>query len=188
MPAYAKNLIVRLACGAYRSLLYAYPLEFRSRYGVEMNQVFRDHLRDTLSNRGIAGLFPLAARTAWDLSTSVLRERFTLHTFVGMLWLAAALGFASYAAHVDHHNVSEVYPTLLVVLVGSFVLGIIRPTNPWRWAIIVGIGVPFFGPLFDLPARLTSPGRWAMLAIVLVPGLIGAYIGYFLRRAIAAPQ
>ena len=90
--------------------------------------------------------------------------------------------------NVDRHNVDEVYPTLMVVLIGSFVLGVLRPRHAWRWAIIIGLGVPFFGPLPALPARLASPGRWAMLAVLLIPGLIGAYTGSILRSAAGAPQ
>ena len=188
MPTIWKNALLRLACGLYRGLLHAYPPEFRLRYGIEMNQVFRDQLRDTLSKQGARGLVTFGARTAWDFCTSVPRERFTLQSLGGMLCLAAALGFAMYATYVDRHNVTEVYPTLMVVLVGSFILGILRPRSAWRWAILIGLGVPFFGPLPALPARLASPGRWAMLAVLLIPGLIGAYTGSILRSAVGAPQ
>jgi len=184
MPTFPKNMILRLGCGLYRGLLLAYPPEFRARYGVEMNQVFRDQLRDTLSKRGLHSLASFSIRAALDLFTSVLRERFTMKSAIGMLCLCAAFGFSLLAEHVDRHNVTEVYPTLMVALVGSFILGLIQPAWPWRWAIIVGLGVPFFGPLPELFARLASPGRWAMLAVLLIPGLIGAYTGSFLRRAI----
>jgi hypothetical protein len=182
-----RNALAGLACGLYRGLLHAYPQDFRSRYGAEMTQLFRDNLRDALSNHGIPGFARFCMRTAWDLLTSVLRERFTLGSVVGMLCLAAALGFSFYAEYVDRHNATEVYPTLMVALVGSFILGLAQPSWPWRWAIIVGLGVPFFGPLSSLFARLASPGRWAMLAVLLVPGLIGAYTGSVLRRALTAP-
>jgi len=185
MPAIWKNTFLRLACGLYRGLLHAYPPEFRLRYGIEMNQVFRDQLRDTLSEQGIGGLLMFCTRTAWDLCTSIPRERFTLRSLGGLLCLAAALGFALYATYIDRHNLDEVYPTLMVVLVGSFVLGLLRPRHAWRWAIIIGLGVPFFGPLPALPARLASPGRWAMLGVLLIPGLIGAYTGSILRSAVA---
>jgi len=188
MPAIWKNTLLRLACCLYRGLLHAYPPEFRLRYGAEMNQAFRDQLRDTLSRQGTLGFLTFCMRIAWDLCTSIPRERFTLRSLRGMLCLAAALGFATYATHVDRHNVDEVYPTLTVVLVGSFVLGMLRPRWAWRWAIIIGMGVPFFGPLLALPARLASPGRWAMLAVLMIPGLIGAYAGSILRSAVGARQ
>jgi hypothetical protein len=177
-----KDAIERLACGVYRVLLSGYPAEFRSRYGIEMKQVFRDQLRATLSKCGMLGFLAFCAGTAWDLCAGVLRERFTLQSFVSIICLTVALGFSVYAAYVDRHNATEVYPTLMVVLVGSFILGLVRPWHVRRWAIIVGMGVPFFGPLIDLPARLASPGRWAMLAVLFVPGLIGAHGGLLVRR------
>jgi len=188
MPGFSKNILPRLAGGLYRGLLHAYPPEFRSRYGPEMNQLFRDQLRDALSNQGLLGFLPFCTRTAWDLSKSILRERSNLQNLVGMLCLAAALSFALYATYVDRHNADEVYPTLMVVLVGSFILGVARPRRAWRWALILGLGVPFFGPLHGLPARLASPGNWAILAVLLIPGLLGAYSGAVLRRAVAARQ
>ena len=33
-------------CGIYAAMLYAYPREFRLRYGTEMRQVFRDRCRE----------------------------------------------------------------------------------------------------------------------------------------------
>jgi hypothetical protein len=188
MPTFSTNILSRLACGIYRGLLYAYPPEFRTRYGPEMNQVFRDQLRDTLAKQGIGGFVRFSMRTAWDLLASVMRERFTLKSLAGIVYLAAAIGFSISAEYVDRHNVTEVYPTLTVAIVGSFLLGLARPSRPWRWAMMIGIGVPFFGPLAVLPSRLASPGRWAMLAVMLIPGLIGAYSGSALRRPLGTPR
>ncbi len=64
MSAFSKNALLRLACGLYRGLLYGYPPEFRSRYGVEMSQLFRDQLRDALANQGFLGFLPFCMRTA----------------------------------------------------------------------------------------------------------------------------
>ena len=180
-----KDAIARLACGGYRVMLLGYPAEFRSRYGIEMKQVFREQLRRTLSSCGMLGFLAFCAGTAWDLCVGVGHERFTLQSLVAVVCLAGALGFSVYAAEVDWQNATEVYPTLMVVLVGSFILGMVWPWHVWRWAIIIGIGVPFLGPVVELPARLASPGRWAMLGVLLVPGLIGAYGGLIVRRDVA---
>jgi hypothetical protein len=167
-------------------MLIAYPPEFRARYGLEMTQAFREQLREALSTAGTAGFLGFSMRMAWDFPISVLRERISSINVAGMCCAAAAVGFGLYAAYVDHHNATEVYPTLFVVLVGSFALGLIRPVRPWRWALIVVLGVPFSGPLLTLTARMISPGAWAILAVVLVPGFVGAYTGSFLRRAASA--
>ena len=39
------SILVRWLCRIYAALLYAYPREFRLRYGGEMAQVFRDRCR-----------------------------------------------------------------------------------------------------------------------------------------------
>jgi len=183
-----RNAIMRLACSVYRAMLCAYPTEFRARFGLEMTQAFREQLREALSTAGTMGFLGFSMRMAWDFPISVFRERISSISAAGMCCVAAAVGFGLYAAYVDHHNATEVYPTLFIVLVGSFALGLIRPVHPWRWALIVGLGVPFSGSLLTLTARMASPGAWAILAVVLVPGLIGAYTGSFLRRAAASMQ
>jgi hypothetical protein len=188
MPSLLHKTISRIACGVYRQLLRAYPAEFQARFGAEMNQLFRDQLRDALSQRGFPGFLRFSLRIAADLPLGILRERLTLQTLLAMFYLAAALAFASYAAYVDRHTGDDVYPTLAVVMVCCFIMGLIRPTHAWRWALIVSLGVPFLGPPHTLPARLLSPGRWAMLAVLLIPGLFGAYAGSILRRAVAAMQ
>jgi len=122
-----------------------------------------------------------------DSSQPSSQENFALQSLLEISCFAAAIAAGLYAAHVDHHNHTEVYPTLFVVLVSSFALGVVRPGHAWRWALIIGLLVPFAGPLQTLFDRLSSPGSWAILAVVLIPGLIGAYTGWFLRRAISRP-
>jgi len=64
-------------CQVYDMLLYAYPREFRRRFGEEMRQVFRDRCRAAMTNAGAAAgtLFFLALAKDWILSSS--RERIT---------------------------------------------------------------------------------------------------------------
>jgi hypothetical protein len=183
MPSHLQGVVFRVSRAIYRALLYAYPSEFRTRYGTEMCQVFSEQLRETLSAQRPLGFLQFCIHTVLDLTISILKERFTLQNAIGTLCLAAAATVGIGAAYVDRHNTHETYPTLLVVLVGSFILGLIRPQHAWRWALLAGLGVPFLGPVVDLPLRLLSPGCWAMLAVVLVPGLTGAYTGSTLHRA-----
>src|SRR5271155_5827300 len=115
-----------------------------------------------------------------DSSQPSSQENFALQSLLEISCFAAAIAAGLYAAHVDHHNHTEVYPTLFVFLVRSFALGVVRPGHAWRWALIIGLLVPFAGPFQTLFDRLSSPGSWAILAVVLIPGLIGAYTGWFL--------
>jgi hypothetical protein len=167
-------------------MLHAYPRDFRARHGVEMRQSFQDEMRETLSTASTTALLRFLIRMARDFPVSVVRERINSPSITGTCCLVGAIAVGLYAAYVDHHNRTEVYPTLFVVLVGSFILGMIRPAGAWRWAVIVGLGVPFAGPPLTLTTRVASPGAWAILGVVLIPGLIGVYTGSTLRRAAGA--
>jgi hypothetical protein len=116
----------------------------------------------------------------------MVRQRCNARSAISLLCLAAAIGIGIYASYVDHHNASEVYPTLMVAMAGSLVMGLIRLAAAWRWALIIGLAVPFAGPVITLPARLTVAGNWAIVAIVSTVGLLGAYSGSALRRAVGA--
>ncbi len=64
------SVSTRVMCGIYSVMMYAYPREFRLRYGGEMEQFFRDKCRE----QGRAW-FPLALRTLRDWVVSTIRER-----------------------------------------------------------------------------------------------------------------
>ena len=59
----------------YKTLLVAYPKEFRSEYGSQMAQAFGDLCREELERGGMAGLIKLWIRTILDLVTTALTER-----------------------------------------------------------------------------------------------------------------
>jgi hypothetical protein len=180
----ARDTLLHLSCGFYTILLYAYPPGFRARYKKEMALAFKEELRQSLSSTGLWSrlLFPI--RMAKDLLLSALRERIDSLDAVGMSCLIAASVIGLYASYVDRHNATEVYPTLSIALIGSFVLGLIRPRRPWRWAMAIALWVPFAGSISSLRYRLASPGAWAILAVVLVPGFVGAVAGSLVRQAI----
>jgi hypothetical protein len=99
------------------------------------------------------------------------------------------LVFGSLAAYVDMHNATEVYPTLSVVLAGSFVLGAIEPRRAWRWALLAGVFVPLSmiaAHWRDMPGRLGWLGPLAILLVLMIPGMIGAYSGALLRKITVA--
>ena len=60
---------VRASCGLYKMLLFAYPSDFRLRFGSEMVTTFSDLIRDEWEQNGLPGV----ARTWW----SALREVFS---------------------------------------------------------------------------------------------------------------
>jgi hypothetical protein len=179
-----RDMFLQLGCGFYTVLLYAYPPEFRARYKKEMTLAFKEELRQTLSSTNLSSqlLFPI--QMAEDFVASALRERINSLGTMGMSCLVAASAIGLYASYVDHHNATEVYPTLSIALIGSFGLGLIRPTRPWRWALALAPWVPFAGSISNMRDRMISPGAWAIFAVVLIPSLIGAVTGSLIRQGI----
>ena len=76
-----------------------------------------------------------------------------------------AAGAGALAGWVDI-KVQDLLLTALLVMVPCMILGALRPSRPWRWALLVGIFVPFcnsspfcfFGP--SLTARKSSNRCW----------------------------
>ena len=60
---------VRASCGLYKMLLFAYPSDFRLRFGSEMVTTFSDLICDEWEQNGLPGI----ARVWW----STLREVFS---------------------------------------------------------------------------------------------------------------
>jgi hypothetical protein len=105
-----------------------------------------------------------------------------------VLSTAIALVGAAIAGAVDFNN-DEPQATVIVVIVFAGLLGFIQPRKAWRWALIVGLGVPIIyliaAALGYQPRSVPEPGWYASL-IALIPAFISAYCGVLLRKAISA--
>jgi hypothetical protein len=105
-----------------------------------------------------------------------------------LFWLCLVLAFAGgiFAGWVDFYN-DEVQATVMVILVMTFLLGLIEPRKAWLWAIIVALCVPgvylVAHALGYQPVSPPSPGWYGSL-IALIPAFIGAYAGALGRVAI----
>jgi hypothetical protein len=64
----------RYLCRMYGVLLYAYPRDFRRRYGREMAQVFGDRCRRVAETQGLRGLVRFGAGAAADWLITTIRE------------------------------------------------------------------------------------------------------------------
>ncbi|HET7206425.1 MAG TPA: hypothetical protein VFI95_07580 [Terriglobales bacterium] len=96
--------------------------------------------------------------------------------------LAIALGI--FAGWVDV-KIGDLLFTALLVLAPCILLGALRPREPWRWAVSVGI----FVPTADLLAYVfftQKPSRAQVYEsfLVFLPGIVGAYGGSFMRGVI----
>jgi signal peptidase I len=70
------SISIRVVCRLYATMLHGYPREFRLRYGVEMQQFFRDRCRELLCAHAGSGVWlRFGLRTAADWIASTVRER-----------------------------------------------------------------------------------------------------------------
>jgi hypothetical protein len=93
--------------------------------------------------------------------------------------LILALSGGIFAGWVDFNN-DEPQAAVLVILVVTFLLGLLQPRLSGLWAIIVGLSLPAVylvaTKLGYQPASPPSPGWYASL-LALIPAFIGAYSG-----------
>jgi len=70
------SVFVRRLCRAYAAMLYAYPRDFRLRYGVEMRQFFHDRCRELVRAQvPSSAWFHFGMRNLADWIVSTVRER-----------------------------------------------------------------------------------------------------------------
>ncbi len=74
------NRILSSLDRVYRSLLNAYPVQFREKYGPGMAQVFRDRCREEVTRQGNWGLINLSLHTLFDLILTVTTEHMDILT------------------------------------------------------------------------------------------------------------
>ena len=74
--------------------------------------------------------------------------------------------------------------TALLVVMASMLAGILRPVWPWRWAFVVGIFIPLeVLQAYALGTVKPTPAEVYGSFLTFLPGMVGAYVGAFLRRA-----
>jgi hypothetical protein len=102
---------------------------------------------------------------------------------VGFYLAAGVAGV--FAGWVDI-KVGDLLFTALLVLSPSMILGLLRPSRPWRWVAIVGVCVPL-AELLGYLILTEKPYRAQIYEsfLAFLPGIAGAYGGALMRRAIA---
>jgi hypothetical protein len=105
-----------------------------------------------------------------------------------MVCVIVALIGGFVAGVVDFNN-NEPQAAVLVIIFFAGLLGFAQPRKAWRWALIVGLGVPIvylIATAFGYqPKSLPEPGWYASL-IALIPAFFSTYCGVLLRMAISA--
>jgi hypothetical protein len=102
-----------------------------------------------------------------------------------LVWICLILALSGgiFAGWVDFNN-DEPQAAVLVILMVTFLLGLIQPRLAWLWAIIVALSLPAVylvaTNLSYQPVSPPSPGWYASL-LALIPAFIGAYLGALAR-------
>jgi len=80
-------------------------------------------------------------------------------------------------------KVGDLLVTALVVLMCTMLLGIVRPKNPWRWTLTVGVFVPVIRVAAYVLFKQT-PYRAQIYesALGFLTGIAGAYGGAVVRK------
>jgi len=91
--------------------------------------------------------------------------------------------FLGVCAGVLEVKIGDLLFTALIVLASTLLLGMLRPERPWRWPLVVGVGVPvvtFLAYLFLAERPYRAQIYESFLAFL--PGIAGAYGGSVARR------
>ena len=96
--------------------------------------------------------------------------------------LASAMGL--FAGWLDMHD-TEVAVTILALMIFGLLLGLIQPSTPWRWAVLIAIGLPIMtlaAIKFDFRSAEPVKFDFRGTLVALVFASMGAYIGAFIRH------
>jgi hypothetical protein len=107
-----------------------------------------------------------------------------------VLCIVAAVIGGFLAGAVDFNN-DEPQATVIVIVAFTLLLGFIQPRRAWRWALIVGLGVPIvylIATALGYHAKSVPEPGWYASLIALIPAFISTYCGVLLRKAITASQ
>lgn len=85
---------------------------------------------------------------------------------------------------VVHVGVRDPLLTSLAVVASTMFLGFMRPARPWRWVLLVGLFVPAMMSIANLMGyyRVLSRAGLYGSALIMLPGVAGAFGGHFGRR------
>lgn len=99
---------------------------------------------------------------------------------VGIYILSVLLGISAGVVDVW---AGDLLLTALFVLVSTMLLGVLRPSRPWRWILIVGTCVPLVQvAAYLLLTEKPTPSEIYQSFLGLLTGCAGAYGGSVLRR------
>jgi hypothetical protein len=120
---------------------------------------------------------------AAEKMSSIIHGKKPINKYLPWICLVLALAGGIFAWWVDSRN-DEPQAAVLVILMVTFLSGLLVPQRAWLWALITGLCLPV-GYLLTraagyLPSTPLEPGWYASI-IALIPAFIGAYVGALAR-------
>ena len=109
------------------------------------------------------------------------------HWQFDVLCVALAVIGGFLAGAVDFNN-DEPQAAVIVIVAFTGLLGFIQPRRAWRWALIVGLGVPIvylIASAMGYHAKSVGEPGWYASLIALIPAFISTYCGVLLRKTIS---
>jgi hypothetical protein len=111
-------------------------------------------------------------------------ERRATFRWAGPLSSLAAIGVGALSGFLDLHA-TEVQGPAAVVLLGAGLLGFAQPRHAWRWALLVGMGIPCAHWLLDargIPQPYPITPWYSVIILPLLFALVAAYVGAGVRN------
>jgi hypothetical protein len=100
-------------------------------------------------------------------------------------WFYLAAALAGTAAAWADLRIDDLLFTALLVLASCMLLGLLRPSRPWRWVITIGVCVPLTELAASaFPAVKPSRAQTYGSFLLFLPGIAGAYGGSMMRRVL----
>jgi hypothetical protein len=165
---------MRLLTTLYGILLHLYPQSFRERFGEEMACDFSQALDEAIRDRRVRRFLGSILR---DVLTSVIREHAAVFRPGAFLAALAVLASGLLLGWVDSKS-AEVQGTLIVLLIGSGLVGLIWRRGALLYTLLFGLGVPFFILRTDLSLAALIPFGLAF---------VGMAVGTGVRRILVGP-
>jgi hypothetical protein len=167
----------------YRVLLHAYPADFRERYQASLLTDVADAVRE-LDGQPVQLLLAWLGLITDVVATAVperVREVREMRIHGAWRWaapLTMGLGLGAFG-----YGVGERQTRLVALVLLAFVVGVLSPARPWRWALLIGLGVPLAHTIGHvLPLHLSSQDSVIASSWAFIPTFLSVYSGVLVRR------
>ncbi len=120
--------------------------------------------------------------------TGTVLEEGGMSTDRDLVFVVLAVGLGLGVGWLDVRT-TEVTVTVVALLAVGFLLGLLGPGKPWRWALLIALGLPVMAGVAELTGMQTAePARVDPRVALVALGfaLVGCYAGAVIRRAAGA--